>query len=147
MPTAEITETLSQVQLKPLDLSGFIALVLTIVIGLIAIRVIQKIANRLLSNSKLDGRIQKYLLSGLKLVLYVIYVIAILDQLGIDPTSLVALLSVAALALALAAEDILGNMAGGLVILTSHPFTIGDFVEAGGTSGTVEEIKIGRAHV
>ena len=45
MPTAEITETLSQVQLKPLDLSGFIALVLTIVIGLIAIRVIQKIAN------------------------------------------------------------------------------------------------------
>lgn len=142
MPTAEITETLSQVQLKPLDLSGFIALVLTIVIGLIAIRVIQKIANRLLSNSKLDGRIQKYLLSGLKLVLYVIYVIAILDQLGIDPTSLVALLSVAALALALAAEDILGNMAGGLVILTSHPFTIGDFVEAGGTSGTVEEITL-----
>ena len=129
-------------QLKPLDLSGFIALVLTIVIGLIAIRVIQKIANRLLSNSKLDGRIQKYLLSGLKLVLYVIYVIAILDQLGIDPTSLVALLSVAALALALAAEDILGNMAGGLVILTSHPFTIGDFVEAGGTSGTVEEITL-----
>ena len=41
MSTAEITETLSQVQLKPLDLSGFIALVLTIVIGLIAIRVIQ----------------------------------------------------------------------------------------------------------
>ena len=56
MPTAEITETLSQVQLKPLDLSGFIALVLTIVIGLIAIRVIQKIANRLLSNSKLEDR-------------------------------------------------------------------------------------------
>lgn len=142
MPTSEITETLSQVQLKPLDLSGFIALILTIVIGLIAIRVIQKIARRLLSNTKLDDRIQKYLLSGLKLVLYVIYVIAILDQLGIDPTSLVALLSVAALALALAAEDILGNMAGGLVILTSRLFSIGDYIEAGGTSGTVEEITL-----
>ena len=142
MPTTDITEALSQVQLKPLDLSGFIALVLTAVIGLVAIRILQKITRRLLSNSKLDERIQKYLLSGLKLALYAIYVIVILDRLGINPTSLVALLSVGALALALAAEDILGNMAGGLVILTSHPFTIGDYVEASGTSGTVEEITL-----
>ena len=53
-----------------------------------------------------------------------------------------ALLSVGSLGVTLAAEDILGNVAGGLVILSSHPFTIGDFVEVGGTSGTVEEIGL-----
>ena len=42
----------------------------------------------------------------------------------------------------LAAEDVLGNVAGGLVILSSHPFAIGDFIESGGVSGTVEEISL-----
>ena len=45
-------------------------------------------------------------------------------------------------AVPLAAEDILGNVAGGLVILSSHPFSIGDFIEADSTSGTVEEISL-----
>ena len=53
-----------------------------------------------------------------------------------------ALLSVLTLGITLAAEDILGNVAGGLVILSSHPFALGDFIEAGGTSGTVREIGL-----
>jgi small conductance mechanosensitive channel len=127
-----------------MDLSGAIALVLTVVIGLIAVRLLQKVARRLLSNTKLDARIQRYLLAGLKLVLYVIFLIVVMDRLGINASSLVALLSVAALGLTLAAEDILGNMAGGLVILTSRPFAIGDYIEADGVGGTVEEISLNR---
>ena len=63
-------------------------------------------------------------------------------SLGINMTSLVALLSVGSLGITLAAEDVLGNVAGGLVILSSHPFAIGDFIESGGVSGTVEEISL-----
>ena len=57
-------------------------------------------------------------------------------------TSLVALLSVGSLGVTLAAEDILGNVAGGLVILSSHPFSIGDYVEVSGVAGTVHEISL-----
>ncbi len=142
MPTSEITETLSKVEIKPLDLTAVITLAVTIVVGLVVIKIVQKMIRRLLGKTKLDQRVQKYVVSGVKLALYLILVIAVLDQLGINPSSLVALLSVSALALALAAEDILGNMAGGLVILTSHPFALEDYIECDGTGGTVKEISL-----
>lgn len=142
MPTSELTETLSQVQIKPLDLTAVLTLVLTVVVGLVLIRLTQKLLRRVLGKTKLDQRVQRCVAGGVKLALYAVLIIAVLDQLGIDPTSLVALLSVAALALALAAEDILGNMAGGLVILTSHPFAIGDYIESDSAGGTVREISM-----
>jgi small conductance mechanosensitive channel len=101
-----------------------------------------KLTRNLLSKSKLDHRVQKYLISGIRLVLYVISALIVVDSLGIPITSLVALLSVASLGVTLAAEDILSNVAGGLVILSSRPFAIGDFIEASGVSGTVEEITL-----
>jgi len=101
-----------------------------------------KVVRKILANTHLDVRVQKYLTSGIKLVLYIITATIVVSSLGIDMTSLVALLSVASLGVTLAAEDVLANIAGGLVILSSHPFSIGDFVEASGTSGTVEEITL-----
>ena len=101
-----------------------------------------KLIRRLVSRSKLDERVQRYVLSGIRLVLYIVAGIITAECLEIDMTSLVALLSVGSLGITLAAEDILGNVAGGLVILSSHPFSIGDFIEADSTSGTVEEISL-----
>ena len=75
-------------------------------------------------------------------MLYILTALIILGSLNIDMTSLVALLSVCSLGVTLAMEDILGNMAGGLVILSTHPFHIGDYVEADGVGGTIEEIAL-----
>ncbi|MCI2057599.1 MAG: mechanosensitive ion channel family protein [Oscillibacter sp.] len=116
--------------------------VLTALVCLLVIRIAARLLRRMLEKSKLDARVQKYLASGVKLLLYLIAAVIIIDQLGVDSRSLIALLSVGSLGLTLAAEDILGNMAGGLVILSSRPFAIGDFIESGGTSGTVEEITL-----
>ncbi len=127
--------------------SNLVSSVLTLLICLLAIRLVLKVVNRLLGKSKLDHRIQKYLLSGLKLLLYAITIIIVADSLGISNSSLVAILSVGSLGVTLAAEDILGNVAGGLVILSSRPFTIGDLVEANGTVGTVEEISLNHTKV
>ena len=113
---------------------------IVLAVCLMAVRLLMKLARRLLSASKLDGRVQKYLLSGVRLVLYLLSAIIVMESLNIDMTSLVALLSVASLGVTLAAEDVLANVAGGLVILSAHPFAIGDYIEASGTSGTVEEI-------
>ena len=125
-----------------LTLGKVLTSLLTLLVCLLLIRVLMKLVRKLLGKSHLDLRVQKYLLSGAKLLLYIVTALIVVDSLGIPITSLVALLSVGSLGVTLAAEDILGNVAGGLVILSSHPFTIGDFVEVGGTSGTVEEIGL-----
>lgn len=125
-----------------ISLGDIVTAVLTLLVCLIVVRVLLKLARRLLAKSRLDDRVRKYVLSGAKLLLYLITAIIVVGSLGIDMTSLVALLSVASLGVTLAAEDVLSNVAGGLVILSSHPFMIGDYIEVSGTAGTVEEITL-----
>ena len=138
---ANITE-LMNANLGNLSLGNIFSAIVTLILCLLVIRFVMKIAGRILGKSRLDARIQKYVLTGIKTVLYVIAALMVVDSLGIPTTSLVALLSVVSLGVTLAAEDILANLAGGMVILASRPFNIGDFVEASGTSGTVEEISL-----
>lgn len=138
----DLGTTLSQLNLGGLDLGTVLSAVLTALVGLIVIRVLRKITARLLSRSRLDERIQKYILIAVKAALYVLLILVVMEALDIKATSLVALVSVFSLGLTLAAEDVLGNVAGGMVILSSRPFLIGDFIEAEGVSGTVEEIGL-----
>lgn len=114
---------------------------ITLVVCLLVVRAVMKVISRILSRTKLDSKAQALLVRGLKAVLYIITAMIVLGDL-VDMTSLVALLSVCSLGITLAAEDILGNVAGGLVILSTHPFNVGDFVEADGVSGTVQEISV-----
>ena len=138
---ANMSELLNT-HLGNLSLGNIVSAVITLVLCLLVIRFAMKIVNRLLSKTRLEARIQKYVRTAVKAVLYIIAALMVVDSLGIETTSLVALLSVASLGITLAAEDILANLAGGMVIVASHPFDIGDFIEASGTSGTVEEITL-----
>ena len=133
---------LSNLKIGDFSLGRLCSAAITLLICLLVIHCVGKVFRRLLERSRLDRQVQRYLTSGLRFLLYVIAVLIVADSLGIPVTSLVALLSVGSSGLTLAAEDILGNMAGGLVILSSHPFAIGDFIEASGTSGTVREITL-----
>lgn len=128
--------------MEKLALENILAAAVTLLICLLAARLILKLVRRMLCRSKLEERIRRYILMLLKLLLYTLTAVFTGVSLGVNMTSLVALLSVGSLGVTLAAEDILGNVAGGLVILSSHPFAIGDFVESGGVSGTVEEISL-----
>ena len=138
---SDFTSILNQ-SIGKVALGDVLAAIVTLLLCLVVSRAVLKLTRKLLSRSRLDDRVQKYLASGIKLVLYVIAAIIVISSLGIDMTSLVALLSVASLGVTLAAEDVLANVAGGLVILSAHPFTIGDYIEASGTAGTVEEITL-----
>ena len=138
---ANVTELLNT-NLGNLSLGSIASAIITLILCLLVIRAVMKLVGRLLRKTRLDARIQKYVQTGIKTALYLIAALIVVDSLGIPTTSLVALLSVASLGITLAAEDILANLAGGMVILASHPFNIGDFIEASGTSGTVEEISL-----
>lgn len=135
--TSLFTDTLAKFSFR-----AVLSAAATLLICLVAVHLLGKLLRRLLARTKLDERIQKYLLAGVKLILYIVTVLIVAESLNIPMTSLVALLSVGSLGVTLAAEDILGNVAGGLVILSSRPFSIGDFVEVSGTSGTVQEISL-----
>ena len=125
------------------SLSKILSALVTLLVCLIAVRLIMKITTRLVDRmQKVNDRLQKLILTAVKTLLYVLTVIITAEALGFNTSSLTALLSVLTLGITLAAEDILGNVAGGLVILSSRPFAQGDFIEAGGVSGTVREIGL-----
>ena len=98
------------------------------------------VLDRALGRSKLDEPLQKLLRGLFKGGLWFITAIIVLECLGIKVTSLVAVLSVVGLAFSLALQNFLSNVAGGMQLLASHPFAVGDYVDAGGCSGTVVEI-------
>ena len=114
--------------------------VIAAVVCLVVTKILTKVTARALSRSKLDTPLQILLRNLLKGVLWFITVIIVLGCLDIEVTSLVAVLSVVGLAFSLALQNFLSNMAGGMQLLASHPFKLGDFVDAGGCSGTVTEI-------
>ena len=123
-------------------LSSVLSAIVTLIICLLIIRALMKVVDKLLGRSKLEEQVRKYVRLAIRLVLYIIGGLIVIDSLGIPITSLVALLSVGSLGITLAAEDILGNVAGGMVILSSHPFNVGDLIEANGALGNVTEITL-----
>ena len=128
-------------------MEDLISAVIMLAVCLLAVKLLLKILDRLLGRTKLEDRVRRYVLLGLKAVLYTLTVVFTAGAMGIDMSSLVALLSVCSLGVTLAAEDVLGNMAGGLVIFSSHPFALGDFIEADGAMGTVELITLNHTRI
>lgn len=90
----------------------------------------------------MDAALVKFLGGLIYTVLLVAVILAALDTLGINITSLLAILSVAGLAVGLALKDSLSNFSSGVMIMIFRPFKIGDFVTIGGTSGVVDEIGL-----
>ena len=78
---------------------------------------------RVLGKTTLEQRVSKYIVSTVRFVLWVVTVLIVAQQLGIPVTSLVALFSVVSLAVSLAVQNVLANVAGGLVLLVTKPFT------------------------
>ncbi len=120
-----------------------IALALAIfIIGKFVVNIITKVISKLLNKSDMDAILVKFITSILKTILLLFVVIAAVDQLGVNTTSLVALLGAAGLAVGLALQGSLQNFAAGVMLIIFRPFKAGDFIEAAGISGSVEMISI-----
>ena len=138
----DLSELLS-LSLGGYSLSRILSALLTFFVCLLAVRLAMKLLSRLLGRSqRLGERLRKLICSGVKALLYLLTIIITAEALGVNTTSLTAVMSVLTLGVTLAAEDILGNVTGGLVILFSHPFSLGDEIEVGGTVGAVREITL-----
>ncbi len=111
-------------------------------IGRLIVSTLVKLVSRLLTRAKLDEILVEFVLGIISSVLMLFVIIAAVGQLGVDTTSLVALIGAAGLAIGLSLQSSLQNFASGVMLIVFRPFTSGDFVEVAGISGVVEKITI-----
>ncbi len=141
--TDKISIILSAIGNKLLDMLPSIGFaVFVFVLGIIFSKLILHIFKRFMQRVNVDSAAVDFLSSILKILLYVITLIIALSILNIPMTSLIAVLSAAGLAVGLALQNSLSNLAGGFIILFSKPFKAGDYVETNSSSGTVESVSI-----
>ncbi len=120
-----------------------IAYVLLIILAAVVVsRVVVALVGRALSKSKLDPSLVKIAKGAVKFVAGLVCIFLICETLGVKITSLIALFSVVGLAISLAVQGVLANLAGGITILGARPFRVGDFVEMDGVVGTVKEVSL-----
>lgn len=142
--TLNVDKTLSDlgVNLGSLTLNKVVHVLLLALVGVVVIRVILKLLDKVLARSKSLKSLRRYIRSVAKIAMSFILVLMLAEDVGIHTTSLVAMLSVAGLAVSLALQNTLSNVAGGIMLLATTPFQVGNYVEADGVSGTVRAIDL-----
>lgn len=129
--------------------TGFLSLLPTIlfaivvlIIGLLISKLTLKLMSKALEKTKADITIAKFLKSAVRIVLYVLLVTVVLSILGVPTASIIAVIGTAGVAVGLALQDSLKNLAGGFLILFSKPFRVGSYIKLNGEEGTVDCISI-----
>ncbi|KAA3626079.1 MAG: mechanosensitive ion channel family protein [Proteobacteria bacterium] len=112
------------------------------VVGRWIASIIVRVIKNLLMRAKMDAILVNFTGSILKTLLTVVVVVAALEQLGVNTTSLIALIGAAGIAVGLAMKDSLQNFAAGVMLIVFRPFAMGHFVEAAGTAGVIEKISM-----
>ncbi len=121
--------------------------ILIFVIGSWVISKIVKVLKRAMVKKDYDLALQKFLANFLSWTLKVFLVITVISTLGVETTSLAAVLAASGLAVGLALQGSLANFAGGVLIIIFKPYNIGDLIEAQGVVGVVEDIEIFKTHL
>ena len=123
-------------------LPSLIGAVLLLLIGMWLIKMLNRLIKKFFDKKDYDPTLENFIASlinwGLKILLFVL----VITQLGVESTSLVAIIGAATLAIGLSLQGSLANFAGGILILLLKPFRIGDFISAQGVDGTVKDISI-----
>ena len=119
-----------------------IGAILTLLIGLWVIRIIQKAAKKSFEKRDVDVSLRGFLNSMIGILLKIMLVISVVGMVGVQMTSFIAILGAAGLAVGMALSGTLQNFAGGVMILIFKPFKVGDFIDAQGHTGIVNEIQI-----
>ena len=125
-----------------LNLRTLLTIGLLIVACLVVMKIVLRLLDRTFRRLELERGLCTFLHAALRVVLWLVTVCIVLGYIGVPMTSLVALVGVIGLAVSLAIQGTLSNLAGGIQVLVSKPFKAGDYVEAGGVSGTVKEVGL-----
>lgn len=140
-----IKEYLNELPSKALNVGIRVVLAaLVFFIGIWIIKLIRKIVNKSMKKASADAGVAGFIDSFLKAALYILLIFLIASYLGVDAASIIAIVGSAGVAIGLALQGSLSNLAGGVLILLLKPFKIGDYIvdNSTGKEGTVKEIQI-----
>lgn len=119
-----------------------ITAVLVFALGMIIAHIINKIVGKALDRSRVDRTLSSFFRPIIRITLYVVVAIIALSTAGVPTATLLTAFGAVGLAVSLAVKDSLSNMAGGILLLASKPFVVGDAVEVDGVTGVVQKISI-----
>lgn len=119
-----------------------VAAILIFIIGKWLCRKITNLLTKIMEKNNIDVTLVKFLGSIVYYTLFIVVMIAVAGQLGINTTSFLTIIGAAGLAIGLALKDSLSNLASGVMLIMFRPIKIGDFVDVGGVTGTVQSIDI-----
>lgn len=123
-------------------LPSLISSLLILIFGWWVIKFIVGYVKRVFEKTDYDPTLENFISSLLNWGLKILLFIVVISQLGVETTSLIAVVGAAGLAIGLALQGSLSNFAGGVLIISLKPFRVGDFIEAQGVSGTVKETSL-----
>ena len=117
--------------------------IVTLIVGVWFAGYASRLTGRALEKtSRVDDTLSKFFASFIRYLVLAVVVVAVLNQFGVETASLVAVLATAGLAIGLALQGTLTNVASGVMLLFFRPFKVGDYVEAGGHAGTIQELNL-----
>ena len=117
------------------------------IIGAVVIKIVMQALNRLVAKLPLDKAMLGFLTAAARIVMVIVLATMVAGQLNVPITSLIALLSLFALAVSLSVQDVLANVVSGMVILIAKPFVAGNFISTQNAEGTVERIGLMYTHL
>lgn len=123
-------------------LPRLVAALIALIIGWLVTKLLITLTKKAIKKSHLSANVQSFVKSLIKIGLYTILCLLIINILGIETNSIITLFSALGVALSLSVKDTLSNFAEGVMILIAHPFVVGDYIEATGIKGTVKEISV-----
>ena len=141
-PPQDLGKELGEVLTQPFSWEKLLYTALIFVACLTAMKILTTLLERSIKHLGIERSLHTFIKSSARILLWFVTIIILLSYLGVDPTSLIAILSVAGLAVSLAIQGTLSNLAGGMMVLTSKPFKVGDYIQAGGVEGTVADIGL-----
>ena len=125
------------------SISRILAAIIIFLICYIAIRVIMRVVDKLFAKSaKLDSTVRGFIRTAINIALWALAIVVVAGALGINTASLVAVVSIAGLALSLAVQGLMGNIFSGLTLLLTRPFEIGQYCEVGAQAGVIKKIDL-----
>lgn len=123
-------------------LSKIIAAAILLVVCVVFIKILMRLTSRVLERSRLEKSAHDFIRTMVRLVLVFIAIMLIAGTLGVDTSSLLAIFSIAGLAISLSVQNALSNTISAVMLLTSKPYKVGDYIAVSGMEGTVREIGI-----
>ena len=120
---------------------NIVKFVAVLVIGLVVVKILLNISKKIMSKTKMEKVTQGFLFHIIKFCLYLVFILILLSTIGISMTGVVTALSAAVLAIGMALQNLITNIANGIVIVSMHMFKKGDFVNVCGDEGSIDDIN------